>query len=120
MRGLACEQKTGRESLRTRSLVADGRGVATGRPEPKTSEKKLLEERRRAEPPADQPQTKIRPKAGQEPEASDELLEDLRAPTWNLPSEGVFLVESGRQPEEIPVEPEQEPGGSRRYLSLRI
>lgn len=100
--------------------MADGCGVTTGEPELKTSEKKLLEERRPVEPPADQPQTKIHPKAGQKPEATDELLEDLCAPTWNLPSGGVFLVESGHQPEEIPVEPEQEPGGSRRYLSLRI
>lgn len=113
MRGLACKQKTGRESLRTRSLVADGSGVTTGQPELKISEKKLLEERRPKEPPADQSQTKIHAKVGQKPEANDEPSEDLCAPIWNLPSEGVFLVESGCQPEEIPVEPEQEPGGSR-------
>lgn len=116
MRGLACKQKTGRESLRTRSLVADDSCVSTGQAELKILEKKLVEGDRPTEPPADQPQTETHPRVEQKPEANGELSEDLWAPTWNLPSEGVFLVENGHQPEEVPAEPEQEPDGSRRYF----
>lgn len=114
MRGLARKQKTERELLRTRSLVADGSCVSTGQAEVKISEKKLVEGERPTEPPAEPPQAKTRLRVEQKPEANGELSEDLCAPTWNLPSEGVFLVESGNQPEEVSAESEQEPGGSRR------
>lgn len=109
MRGLARKQKAGRELLPTRSLVAHGSCVSTGQAELKISEKKAVEGERLLEPPADQPQTKTRPGVEQNPE-------DLSAPAWNPPSEGVFLAESGHQPEEVPAEPQQEPGGSRRHL----
>lgn len=117
MRGLACKQKAGRELLRTGSLVADGSCVSAGQTELEISEKKLAEAERLTEPPAEQPQTKTHPRVEKKPEANGEPSEDSCAPTWNLPSEGVFLVESGHQPEEVPAEPEQEPGGSRHFLS---
>lgn len=116
MRDLARKQKAGRELLPTRSLVAHGSCVSTGQAELKISEKKPVEGERLLEPPADQPQTKTRPGVEQNPEANGELPEDLSAPAWNPPSEGVFLAESGHQPEEVPAEPQQEPGGSRRHL----
>lgn len=116
MRGLARKQKTGRELLRTGSLVADGSRVSTGQAELKISEKKQVEGERLTEPPADQPQTKTHPRVEEKPEASGELSEDLCAPTWNLPSEGVFLVDSGHQPQEVQAEPDEEPGGSRCHF----
>lgn len=116
MRGLARRQRTGREFLRTGSLAADGSCESTGHAELKISGKKLLEGERQMESPADQPQTKTRSKVDQKPEVNVELLEDPFTPAWRLRSGGVFLVESGYQPQEVPVEPEPEPGGSRHLF----
>lgn len=96
MRVLACKQRTGRELLQTRSLVADGSGVTTGQPEVKIPEKKLLKKGDRK---------KTQPKTGQKPEANDEQSDDFHVPTFNLPSDGVFMVKSGHQPEGIPEKP---------------
>lgn len=119
MRGLASKQKTGRESSQTRSLVADSSGGTAGPADVKTSGKKPTEEERPKESPAERPRTKTRPKAERQPEASNELSANLCAPPWNPPREGVLLVESCHQPEEVPVESIQEPGGSRHHLSRR-
>lgn len=91
--------------------MEDGSCVSTGEADLKISEKKLVEGER-----PDQPQTKTHPGVEQNPEANGEPAEDLCAPAWDLPSEGVFLVENGHQPEEVPAEPQQEPGGSRLHF----
>lgn len=99
------KQATGGEFLPTWSLVADGSGQA----ELKISEKS--EGERATGPPADQPPTKTHRKVERKAEADSELPGDFCAPAWNLPSEGVFLVEIGHRPQEVPAEPKREPAG---------